>query len=90
MGALTIGDSVSRNVSYYIIAHASKFVRPGAVRVASEITDGLHNVAFINPDGKKVLIVVNDNDGEKTFGIRQGNGIAYSSLPGGGVGTYVW
>lgn len=90
MGALTIGDSVTRNVSYYIIAHASKFVRPGSVRVGSNITDGLHNVAFINPDGKKILIVVNDNGTEKAFGIAFGGKIATSSLPAGAVATYIW
>lgn len=62
LGALTIGDSVSRNVSYYIIAQASKFVRPGSVRVASNLVDGLPNVAFVTPSGKKVLIVLNDSD----------------------------
>jgi glucosylceramidase len=90
MGALTIGDSVTRNVSYYIIAHASKFVRPGAVRVASNITDGLHNVAFVNPSGQKVLVVVNDNDSEKTFAINFHGKFAAASLPGGAVGTFVW
>lgn len=35
-GALTIdGEIVSRNLAYYTIAHASKFVRPGSVRIAS-------------------------------------------------------
>jgi glucosylceramidase len=35
-GAVTLnGDSVSRNIAYYVIAHASKFVRPGSVRIAS-------------------------------------------------------
>lgn len=35
-GAITIdGDNVSRNVAYYTIAHASKFVRPGSVRIVS-------------------------------------------------------
>ena len=35
-GALTIdGDNVSRNLAYYTIAHASKFVRTGSVRIAS-------------------------------------------------------
>lgn len=90
MGALTIGDSVTRNVSYYIIAHASKFVRPGAVRVASNITDGLHNVAFVNPSGEKVLVVVNDNDNEKTFAINFHGKTAEATLPGGAVGTFVW
>ncbi len=35
-GAVTLdGDNVSRNIAYYVIAHASKFVRPGSVRIAS-------------------------------------------------------
>ena len=35
-GALTIdGENVSRNLAYYTIAHASKFVRPGSVRISS-------------------------------------------------------
>jgi glucosylceramidase len=90
MGALTIGNAVTRNVSYYIIAHASKFVRPGAIRVASNITDDLHNVAFVNPSGEKVLIVVNDNDSPQTFAINFRGRNAQASLPGGAVGTFVW
>jgi glucosylceramidase len=35
-GALTLdGDNVSRNLAYYNVAHASKFVRPGSVRIGS-------------------------------------------------------
>lgn len=35
-GALTLdGDKVSLNLAYYVIAHASKFVRPGSVRIGS-------------------------------------------------------
>ena len=89
-GALTIGNSVRRNVSYYIIAHASKFVRPGVVRVASNITGGLHNVAFINPDGKMVLIVVNDNSETKKFTVKFKDSFANATLSAGGVGTFVW
>lgn len=90
LGALTIGDSVTRNVSYYIIAHASKFVRPGAVRIHSTIPDNLFNVAFITPDGNKVLIVVNDSDSEKKFVIQQNNKSGISILPAGAVATYRW
>lgn len=90
LGALTIGDSVVRNVSYYIIAHASKFVRPGSVRIASNITDNLHNVAFQDNSGKKILIVLNDNQDEKRFGIKHNGKVALASLPGGAVATYVW
>jgi len=35
-GALTIdGENITRNLAYYTIAHASKFVRPGSLRIAS-------------------------------------------------------
>lgn len=91
MGALTIGNTVTRNVSYYIIAHASKFVRPGSVRIGSTIVDGLHNVVFKTPDGKKVMVVVNDNDAQKTFSFRyNGKTSTPTTLQGGAVATYVW
>jgi glucosylceramidase len=38
-GAITIdGENVIRNIAYYTVAHASKFVRPGSVRIASTYT----------------------------------------------------
>lgn len=92
LGALTIADGgiVTRNVSYYIIAHASKFVPSGSTRIASTVSNGLHNVAFLTPAGKKVLIVVNDNNGETAFGIQFNGKRANAALPGGAVATYVW
>lgn len=91
MGAVTIGDNtITRNVAYYIIAHASKFVPPGSVRVASTVVDGLYNVAFLTPDDKKVLIVVNDNDSSKKFAIRHKGRFVETALASGAVGTYVW
>lgn len=90
MGALTIGDSVSRNVSYYIIAQASRFVRPGSVRIASNIVDTLHNVAFVTPEGKKVLIIVNDSDIPKQFVVTTHGKSFQASLAASSVGTFVW
>jgi glucosylceramidase len=91
LGAITIdGNKVTRNPAYYIIAHASKFVRPGSVRVGSNITSSLHNVAFRTPTGKKVLIVINDSNENKSFGIKWGGRIVSTALDGGAVGTYVW
>ena len=92
-GALTIDSktgSVSRNVSYYIIAHTSKFVPPGSVRIATNITDDLYNVAYLTPQGKKVLIVVNDNASDKTFEIAYKDMTIKTELQPGAVGTYVW
>jgi glucosylceramidase len=89
-GALTIGGSVTRNVAYYIIAHASRFVPPGSVRIASNITGALNTVAFQTPDGKKVLIVENDGGNATTFNIHFNGMMAATTLAGGSVGTYVW
>jgi glucosylceramidase len=89
-GALTVSSSITRNVSYYIIAHASRFVTPGSVRVSSNITGSLNNVAFKRPDGKVVLIVENDSDASATFNISFNNKKATATLDGGSVGTFVW
>ncbi|XHR95534.1 glycoside hydrolase family 30 beta sandwich domain-containing protein [Mucilaginibacter sp. UC70_90] len=91
IGALTINPSnITRNVSYYIIAHASKFVRPGAVRIASDAISGLPNVAFKNTDGSKALIVLNNSGSAKTFNIKFKSKIVASTLNNGAVATYVW
>lgn len=91
LGALTIGgNTVSRNVAYYIIAHASKFVRPGSVRIASNHAGALLNVAFKNPDGRKVLIVLNKGNVSETFNIKFNEKIVTVTLDSGAVGTFVW
>ena len=91
-GALTIGtgSSVTRNVAYYIVAHASKFVPAGSVCVASNQAGNLQSVAFKTPMGKKVLIVENDGNAEMTFNIKYRSKWVTSQLSGGSVGTYVW
>ncbi len=91
LGAITIdGNKVTRNVAYYVIAHASRFVRPGSVRIASNIPENLPNVAFKTPDGKLVVIVQNDSDKNQTFQIQNGNKYIKSSLNAGSISTYVW
>lgn len=90
-GAITVTTtSFSRNESYYIVAHASKFVPPGSVRIASNNAGGIYTAAFITPAGKKVLIAVNDMNTATAFNIIFRNKIAAASLPGGAVATYTW
>lgn len=90
-GALTIsGSNYSRNVAYYIIGQASKFVPAGSVRMNSNTPGTIYNVAFRTPDGKKVLIVLNDGNTESSFNIRYNGKWAEAKLPAGTVATYVW
>ena len=90
-GALTIdGDAVTRNIAYYTVAHASKFVRPGSIRIGSNNFDPLPNVAFKTPDNKRVLIVANVSDSEQKFDVRSEGKVFTATLNAGSVGTYVW
>jgi len=90
-GALTINrNDVARNVSYYIIGHASKFVPAGSVRVGSNLVSSLYTVAFKTPDGSKVLIVENDGNSTETFNISFNGKWITTSLDAGAVGTYIW
>jgi glucosylceramidase len=91
-GALTIitSDTFQRNVAYYIIAHASKFVPMGSVRIGSNSSGDLQNVAFITPSGSKVLIVENDGTTTQIFNIKFNDKWVTTSLDAGSVGTYTW
>jgi len=90
LGALTIHSAVKRNVAYYIIGHASKFVTPGSVRIGSNSTSGLENVAFKTPEGKKVLIIANTTDHTQNFNIKDNGKTLETNLPAGAAATFVW
>ena len=54
--------------SYYYIGHFSKFIQPGAKRIAcSASRDKLQATAFLNPNGQKVVIVMNNSDDKISF-----------------------
>jgi glucosylceramidase len=90
-GAITIaGDKVDKNIAYYVVAHASTFVKPNSVRVESTESDVLPNVAFTTPDGKTVLIMANKAKTDKSFNIVYKGKTITPSLKTGTVATYVW
>jgi glucosylceramidase len=90
LGAVTIdGDRVQRNPAYYIIAHASKFVRPGSVRIGSNSDEALPNVAFHTHTNQVVLIVLNNTDTKRAFTIDYKNRRIHPTLDAGAVATYV-
>lgn len=81
------------NEDYYIWAQFSKFVQPGAVRIASpdlESSD-LPNIAFKNPNGSISLVVLNDNTSSaQTFQVTSaGQGFSYT-LPASSLATFTW
>jgi glucosylceramidase len=95
-GVVTVNQTngqVTLNEEYYSIAHFSKFVRPGAVRIASGFTSGLTGVgvvAFLNPNGSKAMIACNYGSSLTTFTVKQGGKNFSCSVPAQSVVSVVW
>jgi glucosylceramidase len=89
----TATGKVEKNEEYYALAHFSKGVRPGAVRIGFNKPAGLSNFgisAFLNPDGSKVLVAANYNSTDVAFSVSQGGKYFAYSLPGRSVVTFKW
>jgi glucosylceramidase len=94
---VTVTDTVSPSttamtVDYVAMAHVSKFLVPGAYRIESNTFEqgGLEDVAFRNPDGSIVLLVLNGSNQPVPFNVEWQGRYFSSSLEGGSVATFVW
>ncbi|MDR3725897.1 MAG: glycoside hydrolase family 30 beta sandwich domain-containing protein [Terracidiphilus sp.] len=84
--------TVKPELDYYVLGHASKFVLPGAVRIASDEPAGaqLKDVAFRNPNGTVVLYALNAGTASQELRIGFHGKTATTTLPAGAVATFVW
>ena len=91
-GAITVNnnEAFTKNVAYYIIAHASKFVPQNSQRIASTQPGNLSSVAFTTPNGKTTLIVLNEGNATENFNIKMNGKSAATSLPARAVATFVF
>ncbi|MFF5104915.1 ricin-type beta-trefoil lectin domain protein [Streptomyces sp. NPDC000134] len=95
-GLITVhnGDSrhgqVDYTVEYYTMGHLTKFVRPGAQRIASTASSAVPNVAWRNPDGSKALIAYNGASAARTVTVDWGGQHATYTLPGRTSATFTW
>jgi glucosylceramidase len=80
------------SVDYTALAHAGKFVHPGAQRIDSNTfgQDSLEDVAFRNPDGSLVLLVLNTSNKPVIFNIGWSGKFAVCPIKGNAVATYTW
>jgi len=69
--------------SYYYIGHFSKFIQPGAKRIASSPSRSqLLSTAFLNPDGTMVVVVMNSSEKNASYWLWvNGNAAEVNSLP---------
>ncbi len=72
----TKDDVIDIHLSYYYIGHFSRFIQPQARRMlTSSYSSHLETVGFMNPNGEKVVIVLNTSDQTLPFEIvDQGKG----------------
>lgn len=92
-GVVTINNStgaVTFNEEFYTLGQVTKAVQPGAVRINSATGSALNTVAFLNPDGSRVLIALNPNSSTATARIiENGQNFTYQ-IPGKSVATFRW
>lgn len=89
-GALTIdGAIITRNVPYYIIAHVSKFIPTGSVRIAHTAVANLPAVAFKTPESKIVMLVINDAESAQSVNIKLGDKWVKVDMSAGAVATII-
>ncbi|MEI7896028.1 MAG: glycoside hydrolase family 30 beta sandwich domain-containing protein [bacterium] len=95
-GVVTINSAsgqTSFNEEYYSIAHFSKFVRPGAIRISSAVPASLANfgaVAFKNPDGAKAMVAANYGSSAMSFSVKQGLRYFSYTIPAKSVVSLTW
>ena len=79
----TKADKMIYTNSFYYIGHFSKFIHPGARRIISSASRSqLLTTAFINEDGKVVVVVMNQSDKKITYDLYIGSNAAeVTTLP---------
>ncbi len=76
--------------SYYYLGHFSKFIRPGARRIAcTSSSDDLLATAFANPDGSTAIVVQNQTDKGSDYQVWINGKAARSNLPAHSIATIV-
>jgi O-glycosyl hydrolase len=85
-------------LNYFQYGQTTKYVHPGAVRIFSTrhvsdgdgTTRGVDNVAFVNPDGSKVLVAYNNRVRAARLAVRWRGRYLNWRLPGRGAVTFIW
>ncbi len=95
-GLITVhnGDSrhgqVTYEIEYYSMGHLTKFVRPGAVRIGTNDSAAMRNVAWRNPDGSKALIAYNTTGSTQNVRVNWGGRSFGYDLPARTAATFTW
>lgn len=88
----TNSGAITRMFDYYVLAHISAFVRPGAVRIGcSDNAYGVPiTVAFRNPDQSLALIALNKSSTTQNVTIRWNDQVTGFLLPSKSLASVGW
>jgi glucosylceramidase len=75
---------------YYVLAHFSKFIRPGARQVFSTEADTVKNVSCLNEDGTLATVVTNTSIKPQTIKLVFGDKVVEYTAPASSIVTFVW
>lgn len=94
-GAVDIANdykTIKRNSFYYIMAHMSAGVQPGAVRIGTSgfKKNGLTTSAFKNPDNTYALVMSNRNQEQIKCTVDDGIHHFTVTVPAKGIVTLTW
>jgi glucosylceramidase len=76
-----VSKTVTRNPEYYVMSHASHFIRPGAVNLGVAGYWAANALAFRNPDGGVVWLVQNPLEEPRTLALETPGGVRQFELP---------
>jgi len=100
-GVVTVSEqshTPSFGLNYFQYGQTTKYVEPGAVRIFSTrrvsdgygVTPGVDDVAFLNPDGSKVLVAYNSRPWPVPLAVEWHGRYLNWTLPGHGTVTLIW
>lgn len=95
-GVVTIKDKTTYafNEEYYLLGHFSKFIKAGAHRVNYSLSAvkpaNMEISSFMNPDGSKVVVVLNQSGSKQQFSVRVGDRRFTYTLSDQSVATFIY
>lgn len=85
-------NTVHYQSSFWAMGHFSRFIKPGATRIHSELPAGscLEKTAFINPDQSVAMVVLNRSDDAEAFECTLRGHAVRMLMPAHAIATVVW
>ncbi len=85
------GDDYEKKLSYYYIGHFSRYIKEGARLVwTSCYTDKAESVAFVNPDGERVVILLNESECDLPITVKEGESSVQLELKAHSIKTLTY